>query len=319
MLLYGGAVLLLLTAFYYLRPFDRLITQFTRLPATEKRFTPAGPEHSMPPGDHKPPPDDGGRPAPPPDHGYAPERPPMHATPNSPQQQRPFFDLVSMVLYLLVIILSWGIKITENWKSATEREARAEAAKAGAELSFLKAQINPHFLFNTLNNIYALTIKTSPDAAAAIVKLAKMMRYITQEAHREFVPLQNELECIADYIALQQLRLGQKTTVSYTADVAFPDRLIAPLLMIPFIENAFKYGVSKQEASVIAIQVSEENNMLQFKCSNSIFQNLHPEEGTGIGIANTQQRLNRLYAGQYTLQIDDANNFFTVLLTLPLQ
>lgn len=312
-IVYACSIALLLVAFYYLRPFDRLISQFTRIPTTEDRLMPA---------DNRPPPSPGEiRPGPPPEvQTGPPDQPPPRI--NQPQQIRngraPFFDLVSMVLYLLLLILSWGIKITENWKSATEREARAEADKASAELSFLKAQINPHFLFNTLNNIYALTIKQCPDAAEAILKLAKIMRYITNEAHRDYVPLADELESIADYIALQQLRLGQKTQVDFSITGTAGEQLITPLIMMTYIENAFKYGVSKQQASVIQIEVSVEKDILTFFCKNRAFENNHAGESTGIGIANTQKRLAHLYQGKHTLAIDKKEDFFTVHLTLAL-
>lgn len=325
-IVYGLSILLLLVAFYQLRPFDYLISHATRAGISDNRLMPE-PMRPQPPAGNRtppgpPPPADNRPPTsnPPPAGDRAPSdnRDPSYNLP--PQQNRtgkaPFFDLVSMVLYLLLLILSWGIKITENWKSATEREARAEADKASAELSFLKAQINPHFLFNTLNNIYALTIRQCPDAAEAVLKLAKIMRYITNEAHRDFVPLGNELEVIADYIAIQQLRLGPKTQVTFTINGEASDQLVTPLIMMTYIENAFKYGVSKQEASIIEIEVSVQENTLRFFCKNKAFENSHPGESTGIGIANTQKRLAHLYQGKHNLMVDKNDGFFTVHLTL---
>ncbi|BAV08662.1 Histidine kinase [Filimonas lacunae] len=293
-IVYGAAIVLLLVAIYYLRPFDHLVSHFSRTAAAPTPGPMPFPGEPPPPGPIGP---RGGN-------------MPHHA---------PIFDIMSLILYFLLLILSWGIKITDNWKTATEREARAEADKASAELSFLKAQINPHFLFNTLNNIYALTIKTSPEAADSILKLAKIMRYITNEAHRDYVPLQNELECIADFIAIQQLRLGAKTQVAFTINGQAGSHLIAPLIMMTYIENAFKYGISKQEASIIQIEISIEKDVITLLCRNRAFINIHPEESTGIGIANTQKRLTHLYNGKHTIAISNQEGYFTVNLTLALQ
>lgn len=298
-IIYGAVVLLLLIAFYHLRPFDHLISHFTRMAADPAHMPHAG----------------GARPPAP---QLMPPGPDIDAVMPDGRGQAPMFDIVSLVLYILLLILSWGIKATENWKNATEREARAEADKASAELSFLKAQINPHFLFNTLNNIYALTIKTCPDAADSILKLAKIMRYITNEAHRDRVPLQNELECIADYIAIQQLRLGAKTQVEFMVTGEAGGHMIAPLIMMTYIENAFKYGISKQEASVILIEISIEKDIITLYCKNRAFEHTHPGESTGIGIANTQKRLTHLYQGKHTLAIDKKEGYFIVCLTMSL-
>ena len=126
------------------------------------------------------------------------------------RRRRPF-DVVSVFIFLMIMALSTAIRIIDQWQKTEQRAALAEADKARAELSFLKAQINPHFLFNTLNNIYTLAVIKDEHAPDSVMKLSNIMRYVTEDASEDFVPLQNEVDCINDYIELQRLRLGQKT------------------------------------------------------------------------------------------------------------
>ncbi|RZM01083.1 MAG: histidine kinase, partial [Pedobacter sp.] len=192
----------------------------------------------------------------------------------------------------------------------------AEAEKANAELSFLKAQINPHFLFNTLNNIYTLAITSSEHTADSIMKLSNIMRYVTDEVEEDFVELQNEVGCISNYIDLQRLRLGSKTSVSFTVQGDLSGKKIAPLLLMTFVENVFKYGISKQHQSDIDINLLVKPDTITFLCVNPIFERNEKLERTGIGLNNTRQRLKHLYPGKHILNIKDENNQFMVVLTL---
>jgi LytS/YehU family sensor histidine kinase len=223
----------------------------------------------------------------------------------------------------MVMGLSTANRLGEQWRQVEQRAARAEADKAQAEagkalaeLSVLKAQIHPHFLFNTLNNLYSLAVTESQHTAPAILKLSNLMRYVTDEVNQDLVPLQHEIDCIRDYIDLQRLRLSQKTKVEVEIVGEVAGKKIAPLLLIPFVENVFKYGVSNHEPSVIVIRLRAEAQAIIFFCQNTVFPAPRPAERMGVGIANTRQRLVHLYPGRHTLEITQDSSLFTVQLTL---
>jgi hypothetical protein len=243
-------------------------------------------------------------------------RPPEPEWPMRQSPRRSRFDIVSIVLFLMIWSLSTALQIIRQWRLTEQRAVQAEAEKATAELSFLKAQINPHFLFNTLNNIYALAVAKSEHTAASIMKLSNIMRYVTDEATRNFVPLNSELDCISYYIDLQRLRLNKKTEVDYSVTGNLEKKQIAPLILMTFVENVFKYGVSNHEPSTISIKLVSEEQSVSFFCRNKIFQTHNKAERPGIGIANTKQRLEHLYPDKHTLHIAEENGWYVVQLTL---
>ncbi len=212
--------------------------------------------------------------------------------------------------------LSTAIKIIQQWQMTKQRATRAEADKASAELSSLKAQINPHFLFNTLNNIYTLTVMKDDNAPDSIMKLSNIMRYVTDDAVEDLVPLQSEIDCIHDYIELQRLRLGEKTRVNLDISGSIEHKKIAPLILMTFIENVFKYGISKHNLSSIDIKLSGDESGIYFFCQNKIFPEKDKNRRVGIGIKNTRQRLAYLYPNKYILDISTENQLYTVELTL---
>jgi hypothetical protein len=226
------------------------------------------------------------------------------------------FDSTSLFLFLMIMALSTAIKTVQQWQVTEQRAISAEAEKASAELSFLKAQINPHFLFNTLNNIYTLAITNNANTAESIMKLSNIMRYVTDDVTMDYVGLQSEVDCIENYIDLQRLRLGSKTKVNFNITGTIAQQKIAPLLFMTFVENVFKYGVSKQHESAIDINLRITVDTITFMCINPIFERKENIERTGIGIANTKKRLLYLYPGKHILNITDDNNQFTVVLTL---
>jgi LytS/YehU family sensor histidine kinase len=215
----------------------------------------------------------------------------------------------------MVLALSLAVQNTLRWRTTVQRAAKAETDKAQAELSFLKAQINPHFLFNTLNNIYSLAVTKSDHTAESIMKLSNIMRYVSDDVTEDFVPLQSETDCIINYVDLQRLRLGKKTGVELSISDNL-DKKIAPLILMTFVENAFKYGVSNHAPSDIVITLASGEHGIQFTCRNKITTTSGLPERTGIGIANTRQRLEHLYPRQHTLTITNTNGFFNVALTL---
>jgi hypothetical protein len=231
--------------------------------------------------------------------------------------RRMHIDIIGIFLLMLVVIFGIAIDTSRRSRLAEQRAAQAEADRANAELSFLKAQINPHFLFNTLNNIYSMAVTRNEHTADMLMKLSNIMRYVTDDVNLDFVPLQNEVDCISDYIDLQQLRLGKRTTLQYTVNGDTGNRAIAPLLLMTFVENVFKYGVSKQEESELVIRLDIEDSRICFYTQNRIYpMQQQRDDRTGIGLSNTRKRLQHLYPGKHSLEISSGDALFTVTLCL---
>ncbi|PZR29771.1 MAG: hypothetical protein DI535_01310 [Citrobacter freundii] len=292
---YVVIILVLFTAVYTVRPFEGVIKGLAsreqqRHPVNMPRF------------------EDGGRPMPMP--GSVRDR-----RPHMPERRRST-DIMSIILFVTVWSLSTAIRVIREWRRTESRAIQAEADKANAELSFLKAQINPHFLFNTLNNIYSLAITKNEHTAESILKLSNIMRYVTDDVTEDFVSLESEIECLRDYIDLQKLRLGKKMTVGFAVEGNTAGKRIAPLILMNFIENVFKYGISSHEPSTIEIRLSIQDNNIHFFCRNKLFDPKPSTSRVGIGILNTRQRLQRLYPDRHFLNINKENGFYTVQLTL---
>lgn len=220
----------------------------------------------------------------------------------------------SQTVFLFVAggLLSLAIRVN-NRLQQTEQE------KIQAELSYLKAQINPHFLFNTLNSIYALALVESPATANALVNLSSFLRYVIQDSQQNQVSLRHELDYIRQYIALQKLRLDDTVQVDFSLDGTVNGQQIAPLLLISFIENAFKYGVSPQEPSAIGILIAVQGQELTCHVTNNKVRVFQPTAvASGIGLANTRARLALLYPRRHQLHISDTSERFTVDLSLTL-
>ena len=251
---------------------------------------------------------------PPPPQGRPDGRPPRIGPGRGPRSYR--IDLVSIVIYIMTIALGMAIQVTRQWRVSRQQVIKAEADKVQAELSFLKAQINPHFLFNTLNNIYTLAVTKNDQTADSIMKLSNIMRYVTDDALQHLVPLQQEVDCINDFIALQRLRLNKKAQIDFTTAGNLEQKKIAPLLLMTFVENVFKYGISNHEPSVSTIQIRADDEGIRFYCHNKIFTPVQQGGSTGIGIANTKKRLEHLYANKHLLSISNENGYFSVELAL---
>jgi two-component system LytT family sensor kinase len=224
----------------------------------------------------------------------------------------------SATLFLLIFVISSGVKIIQQWFTAEQMKDLAEKEKLRTELSLLKSQVNPHFLFNTLNNIYAMAITQSENTADAVMKLAQIMRYILQDAEIELVPVQKDIEFIQHYIELQQFRLSDKVDIAFTITGNPSTLRIAPLLLIPFVENAFKYGVSARQKTRIAMDIRIEGNIVTLWVQNSKPANAAAisKDNTGIGINNTKRRLALLYPDKHELQIIDQPDQYTVTLKI---
>jgi two-component system LytT family sensor kinase len=254
-------------------------------------------------------------------HGLFGSLQPQLQPPGRPPRPRnyPLVNSYNIAIFLMVFVFSTGIKVINQWLRSEQRNKEIANEKLQAELSFLKAQINPHFLFNTLNNIYALASSQSEHTAAAVMKLSSIMRYVLTEARNDLVPLEKEILFTTHYIELQKMRLTDKTSIDFTIKGDPMGRQIAPLLLLPFVENAFKYGISTREWSPIRILLEINENSLYFSISNHkhFSTSLKMAENTGIGINNTRRRLDLLYDGKYELIIDDKTNEFSVHLNIP--
>lgn len=223
------------------------------------------------------------------------------------------FIAFSVFRMMLAFFLSGALVVYERWQ-------KSEKHRLLAEVSFLKAQINPHFLFNTLNGIYALVLKKSDKAAEAVSKLSALMQYVATDATNEKVSLENEIIYITNYIELQKLRLTNTTHVNFSL-IGNPSYLqIEPLLLITFIENAFKFGVSTEKESIIKIDILiNENKLRLFIQNQKLRSNKLQEQVTSIGLENTINRLNKTYRNLYTLDIVEIESSYTVNLTLRLK
>jgi hypothetical protein len=237
--------------------------------------------------------------------------------------QKPF-DFGFYTMHVLTTIpvflgLSWLARVTETLVLNTIRKEQLEKQAVEAELYYLKSQINPHFLFNTLNNIHTLVYKQAPAAPEAVMHLASLMRYMIYESNAATVPLARELDYLRDYVSLQQLRYKNSPVVDLqvTGD---PDAChIAPLLFIHLLENAYKHSPARLEPGAIKVQLDLQDDTLAFRVQNPVGrrQAANPLEAPGgIGLPNVRKRLALLYPGQHTLDIQPAGDTFAVLLRI---
>jgi two-component system LytT family sensor kinase len=321
---YGVIILLLLGCVYFLQPFDNLLEnnllKNAKFTTSQTAPVPQMRDSSIP--------NLGGDPSTPGEKnlpfGPLPHQDMRMQDPRFKSSNKIIFihqsgniDMVGLFIFIIVIGLSIAISTVQKWQLTERMVVRAEAEKAHAELSFLKAQINPHFLFNTLNNIYALSVTDSEHTSESIMKLSNIMRYVTDEVGEDYVLLQSEIDCINDYIDLQKLRLGKTTQLNFTIAGHILNQKIAPLVLMTFIENVFKYGVSKHEQSVIDIKLAVDDKKINFFCQNPIFEKgASTTQRKGIGISNTKRRLQHIYPGKHKLDISTNNGLFTVNLEI---
>ncbi|MEM9834962.1 MAG: histidine kinase [Bacteroidota bacterium] len=223
-----------------------------------------------------------------------------------------------LFLFFTAWLASSGLWLFRERRRSVEQLRESEHRRVEMELHQLKGQLNPHFLFNTLNGLYGLALSQDPRTPKAILKLAGLLDYVLSDLPQEFVPLQRDVDHLRHFIELNRLRLTDKTQldVDFTGD--FSTVSIAPVLMLPFVENAFKYGVSSSVPNTITISVSLVENTLSFQCQNQVFPTRQKAKTHGIGIDNTRQRLALLYPDQHQLQIKETPNIFIIDLSMVL-
>jgi len=253
----------------------------------------------------------------------------MHRTfrpdvPYSPRPRNYYWDISHLLVFYMSVGISTSIATVQKWQEDEKIRLRLEKEKTNSELSYLKAQINPHFFFNTLNNIYSLTNIDVEKAKTALLKLSRMMRYVLYETEKNKTLLSGELDFVKDFLELMKLRLTQKVKLDIQLPEKIKDVEIAPMLLLPIIENCFKHGVSSQHESHILIRLEKTDHELHLETKNTIFkssENTPEGSASGIGLINTMRRLDLLYPGKYTLTIDKINpeNEYRLHLTLKIK
>ncbi|MEZ4898191.1 MAG: histidine kinase [Saprospiraceae bacterium] len=232
-----------------------------------------------------------------------------------------------MVMFFLISFFVTGsttiTKIIRDYIKQQSATKEIETSNIQTELKFLKSQINPHFLFNTLNNLYALTLKKSDAAPEIVIKLSEMLRYMLYECNEKRVLLPKEIKYIRNYLDLEQLRQGNKANITFEVKGEVSEQRIAPLMFIPFLENAFKHGLNRGIShGFVRILMEVHGNDLHFEIENSKPPSLpNPEmrKVGGIGLMNVKRRLNLIYPQAYALTIEDQPDAYTVKMDLNLE
>ncbi|MCA0236128.1 MAG: histidine kinase [Bacteroidetes bacterium] len=221
--------------------------------------------------------------------------------------------IVTIVSTVLRVIMDW-------WRYQNEKQVLLTQTMQ-SELRFLKSQINPHFLFNTLNNLYALTLKKSDKAPEIVLKLSEIMRYMLYECNERRVHLTKEIQYIYNYLDLERLRQPKDTDIRFVVEGQISEQMVAPLLFIPFLENSFKHGLNNQiqGEGFVRLRLTVAGEDLEFFIENSKAERLprqdHPRSG-GIGLVNVRQRLQMLYPDNHTLTVQDEPHRYAVTLHL---
>ena len=235
------------------------------------------------------------------------------------------FPSYGLHITLLVIYLGFSFLygFVEEWQRNEDLKRELAEDKLKTELTYLKSQVNPHFLFNTLNNLYSMAQDAeADDLASGIARLARLMRYMIYESSADTVPLSMEINLIQNYIEIQKLRFHEDDNIAIEMDVAgsFAHCAMPPMLLLPFVENAFKHGISLDQDSTINILLKITGDELYFTVGNTVHhdQTMVDERYRGLGLANVKKRLQLLYGRQHSLEIQQEGNFFTVKLVINL-
>jgi len=219
----------------------------------------------------------------------------------------------------VVVFLGVAIKLVNQYNSNQVEIQKLKGDKIEAELKFLKAQLHPHFLFNTLNNLYSLILEKSDKASDVVLKLSELLDYVLYECNAEFIALEKEINQLKNYIELERLRYGNRLDVEFIHDTIPKKMSIPPMILMTLLENSFKHGVSKSmENSWIKVDLKADEKMMLFsiKNSNCPINKSKPEKQGGIGIENLKNRLKLMYKDNYQLMINDNKSSFIVKLQL---
>lgn len=247
-------------------------------------------------------------------------RKPLEMQPIDPLPMLGPGELVAFFGGLLLMGLNLGVKLYFMSQRDRERQKIIDQHNLEQQMEYLKYQVNPHFFMNTLNNIHALVDIDPERAKTTIVELSKMMRHILYEGSKKLIPLTREVEFLNLYVQLMRLRYTSKVHINVDVPPQLPELKLPPLMLIIFVENAFKHGISYREESFVNIKLRVENKRLLFSCRNSKPTQVQPtNEKGGMGLQNVRQRLELLYEDDYTLDICDGEKTYEVKLEIPMQ
>jgi len=227
-----------------------------------------------------------------------------------------FFNHV--IASILISGFAMGLGVMDKLKQNEKKQKEMEKEKLNSELAFLKNQVSPHFFFNTLNNIYSLIGIDGPTAQESVLKLSKLMRYLLYESEQGETMMSNEIDFMNNYIDLMKLRLSPKVELRIDFPREFSDFSIPPLLFVPFIENAFKHGITYRDRSFINIGMKIVKDQITFVSENSIGKSSQPDDNqhSGIGLENVRKRLALLFPGKHELKIENGETVFKVELLI---
>lgn len=239
-----------------------------------------------------------------------------------PMKDENYFTFASFVYAFFLLGFTTGIALFLKLlrQNIRDREAEQEMTKKRleTELRFLKAQTNPHFLFNTLNNIYGLARKKSDDTAEVVMKLSKLLRFMLYETNKPYIPIEDELRVMEDYIELEKIRYNKRLKIDFQKEIDNQHEPIAPLILLPFVENAFKHGAGETvNESYIKIEVRLKESLLRFSVENSKSDDSQLVLTEKIGLSNVRRQLELMYPG-HRLQIDNHTSTFSIVLELNL-
>lgn len=241
-----------------------------------------------------------------------------------PSALHPELHVITLNFVIFLAIAIKQVKRTfyiQQEKNQIEKDRLSTELKLKeAELKLLKAQIHPHFLFNTLNNLYGLTLEKSDDAPALVLRLSEILDYILYRCEEKRVLLSEEIQNIVNYIEIEKIRYSEKLQLELNIGEDTGQLKIAPLILLPFVENAFKHGVSNHpDIGTVSLSFSLEKNELFFEIKNSKPLIKIADNKKGIGLVNVKKRLELIYPGKFDLQIEDKKEFYSVNLTIELE
>jgi LytS/YehU family sensor histidine kinase len=224
--------------------------------------------------------------------------------------------------FLHVAGIALSIKLLLYWYQQKKQTLEAERQKTVAELQLLKAQLHPHFLFNTLNNLYSHTLESSPRSPEIVLKLSELLRFMIYESNTPKIPLTREIQLLNSYITLEEMRYGDRLDMSVTISGEVDRYQIAPFLLLPFLENAFKHGTSKQlDQCWVSLDLAIEDSVMVFKLVNSLEPDRDEDQNKpgGLGLQNVHKRLGILYKDRYRLLTNRQEDVFIVDLEINLE
>lgn len=228
-------------------------------------------------------------------------------------------EMVAFFGGLLLMGMNLGVKLYFRSQEATKAITQIEKHALERQLQYLKYQVNPHFFMNTLNNIHALVDIDPERAKTSIVELSKLMRYVLYEGNNKLTSLSREVQFLRNYVQLMSMRYTGNVSICLDVPEVLPDSMLPPLLLVIFVENAFKHGISYRTKSFVEINLQPHGDRLLFSCRNSRPEIKHDENMKGgVGLSNVRRRLDLLFPGNYTLDIKEQEDTYTVHLDIPL-